>query len=176
MSHPPDLPRALGLFMALGAAVVLAVFAALALDLWPDFAAGFGPRVESRVGAGGVPELVVRQGSGGHYVVSGKVNGVDVDFLLDTGATNVALPHALALRLGLERGVPVQIRTASDIVPGYLVTLDRVELGPLSLRRVRAVVTERMIGDEVLLGMSFLRHFEFSQRGRILTVRAPSRR
>ena len=158
--------------MALGAAVALAGFAALALDLWP----GFGPRVESRVGAGGVPELVVRQGSGGHYVVSGKVNGVDVDFLLDTGATNVALPHALALRLGLERGVPVQIRTASDIVPGYLVTLDRVELGPLSLRRVRAVVTERMIGDEVLLGMSFLRHFELSQRGRILTVRAPSRR
>ena len=158
--------------MALGAAVALAGFAALALDLWP----GFGPRVESRVGAGGVPELVVRQGSGGHYVVSGKVNGVDVDFLLDTGAANVALPHALALRLGLERGVPVQIRTASDIVPGYLVTLDRVELGPLSLRRVRAVVTERMIGDEVLLGMSFLRHFELSQRGRILTVRAPSRR
>ena len=158
--------------MALGAAVALAGFAALALDLWP----GFGPRVESRVGAGGVPEFVVRQGSGGHYVVSGKVNGVDVDFLLDTGATNVALPHALALRLGLERGVPVQIRTASDIVPGYLVTLDRVELGPLSLRRVRAVVTERMIGDEVLLGMSFLRHFELSQRGRILTVRAPSRR
>ena len=158
--------------MALGAAVALAGFAALALDLWP----GFGPRVESRVGAGGVPELVVRQGSGGHYVVSGKVNGADVEFLLDTGATNVALPHALALRLGLERGVPVQIRTASDIVPGYLVTLDRVELGPLSLRRVRAVVTERMIGDEVLLGMSFLRHFELSQRGRILTVRAPSRR
>ena len=158
--------------MALGAAVALAGFAALALDLWP----GFGPRVESRVGAGGVPELVVRQGSGGHYVVSGKVNGVDVDFLLDTGATNVALPHALALRLGLKRGVPVQIRTASDIVPGYLVTLDRVELEPLSLRRVRAVVTERMIGDEVLLGMSFLRHFELSQRGRILTVRAPSRR
>ena len=158
--------------MALGAAVALAGFAALALDLWP----GFGPRVESRVGAGGVPELVVRQGPGGHYVVPGKVNGADVEFLLDTGATNVALPHALALRLGLERGVPVQIRTASDIVPGYLVTLDRVELGPLSLRRVRAVVTERMIGDEVLLGMSFLRHFELSQRGRILTVRAPSRR
>ena len=176
MAHPPDLPRVLGLFMALGAVVALAGFAALALDLWPGLAHLSGPRVVSRAGADGVPELVVRQGEGGHYFVPGTVNGVDVDFLLDTGATNVGLPHALALRLGLERGVPVQIETASDVVPGYLVTLDRVDVGPLSMRSVRANVSERMIGGEVLLGMSFLRHFDLSQSDRTLTVRVPRRR
>ena len=106
----------------------------------------------------------------------GTVNGVKIDFLLDTGATNVGLPHALALRLGLERGLPVQIETASDVVPGYLVTLDRVDVGPLSMRNVRTDVSERLIGDEVLLGMSFLYHFDLSQTGRTLTVRVPRRR
>ena len=103
----------------------------------------------------------------------GTVNGVDVEFLLDTGATGVALPHALAQRLGLVSGPPVEIVTASDVVPGYLVTLDEVGVGPLSLHRVRGTVSERTIGDRVLLGMSFLRHFELSQRGGRLTVRAP---
>ena len=115
---PPDLPRTLGLFMALGAAVVLAAFAAMALNLWPDLTARFGPQVVTRVGADGAPELVVRRDRNGHYMAPGTVNGVEVQFLLDTGATDVALPHVLTQRLGLERGVPVEIKTASDVVPG----------------------------------------------------------
>ena len=104
----------------------------------------------------------------------GTVNGVDVEFLLDTGASDVAIPPALARRLKLRRGPEVEIVTASDVIPGYLVTLDEVSLGPLALERVR--VSEHSIGDEVLLGMSFLRHFELWQRGRALTLRAPANR
>ena len=170
------MPRALGLFMALGTAVVLAGFAALALDLWPDLSARFGPRVVSHVGASGAPELVVRRDRSGHYVVPGTVNGVEADFLLDTGATDVAIPPALAQRLKLRRGAEVEIITASEIIPGYIVTLDEANLGPLSLERVRGSVSEHTIGDEVLLGMSFLRHFELSQRGHSLTLRAAPQR
>lgn len=173
---PPDLPRTLGLFMAFGAAVVLAAFAAMALNLWPDLTARFGPQVVTRAGADGTPELVVRRDRNGHYMAPGTVNGVEVQFLLDTGATDVALPHVLAQTLGLERGVPVEIQTASDVVPGYLVTLDEVSVGPLTLRRVRGSVSEHAIHDEVLLGMSFLRHFELLQVGNSLTVRARARR
>ena len=160
--------------MAIGAAAMVVGFVGIAFGLWPDLADRFGPRVVSRIDAdGGVPELVVRQDRRGHYIVPGTVNGVDVEFLLDTGATGVALPHALALRLGLVSGPPVEIVTASDVVPGYLVTLDEVSVGPLSLHRVRGSVSEHTIGDQVLLGMSFLRHFELSQRGGILRVRVP---
>ena len=173
---PPDLPRTLGLFMAFGAAVVLAGFAAVAFELWPDLTARFGPRVVTRVGADGAPELVVRRDRHGHYVAPGTVNGVDVEFLFDTGATGVALPHALALRLGLVDGPPVDIVTASDVVPGYLVTLDEVSVGPLTLERVRGSVSEHAIHDEVLLGMTFLRHFELLQEGGGITVRAPAQR
>ena len=175
-SGPPDLPRALGLLMALGAVVALAGFAAVALDLWPSLTARFEPRIISRVGAGGAPELVVQRDRSGHYVVPGTVNGVDVEFLLDTGATDVAIPPSLARRLKLRRGPEVEIITASDVIPGYLVTLDEVSIGPLSLKRVRGSVSEHSIGEEVLLGMSFLRHFELSQRGRALTLRAPANR
>lgn len=171
---PPDLPRALGLAMAFGAVVVLAGFGAVAFNMWPDLKARFEPRVVSRVTAGGAPELVVQRDRSGHYVVPGTVNGVEVEFLLDTGATDVAIPPALAERLNLRRGPEVEIRTASDIIPGYLVTLDEVSIGPLALTRVRGSVSERSIGDDVLLGMSFLRHFELSQRGRSLTLRAPA--
>ena len=55
----------------------------------------------SRVGASGASELVVQGDRSGHYVVLGTVNGVNVEFLLDTGATDVAIPPALARRLKL---------------------------------------------------------------------------
>ena len=114
----------------------------------------FGHRVVTRLGTGGVPEFVVRQDRHGHYVAPGTVNGVEVEFLLDTGATNVRIPHALALRLGLKRGVPVEIVTVSDVAPGYPVTLDEVSVGPLTLERVRGRVTEQAIHDEVSLYLS----------------------
>ena len=174
---PPDLPRWLGpLLIALGAMVALTGFFAVALDLWPGLTGGFETRIVSRVGADGAPELVVRRDRGRQYVVPGTVNGVNVEFLIDTGATGVAIPPAVARRLKLRRGPKVEITTASDVIPGHLVILDEVSLGPLSLKRVHGSVSEHSIHDEVLLGMSFLRHFDLSQRGRSLTLRAPARR
>ena len=176
-SGPPDLPRSLGaVLIALGAVVALAGLFAVALDLWPDLTGGFKTRIVSRVGADGAPELVVRRDRGRGYVAPGTVNGVDVEFLIDTGATDVAIPPAVARRLKLRRGPKVDITTASDVIPGYLVILDEVSLGPLSLKRVHGSVSEQSIHDEVLLGMSFLRHFDLWQRGRSLTLRAPARR
>ena len=70
----------------------------------------------------------------------------------------------------------MEITTASDVIPGHLIILDEVSVGPLTLKRVRGSVSEHSIHDEVLLGMSFLRHFDLSQRGHSLTLRAPARR
>ena len=78
----------------------------------------------------------------GHYVVPETVNGVDVEFLLDTGASDVAIPPAIARRLKLTRGPEVEIRTASDVIRGYLVTLDDVSIGP-ALTEARARERER---------------------------------
>ena len=176
MRHtPPNRRHWLGLLMAFGAVVALTGFFAVALDRWPGLTGGFKTRIVSRVGADGTPELVVRRERGGEYIAPGTVNGVDVTFLIDTGATDVGIPPALARRLKLRHGPKVEITTASDVIPGHLVILNEVSLGPLTLKRVRGSVSEHSIHDEVLLGMSFLQHFELSQRGRSLTLRAPAR-
>ena len=121
-ADPPDLRRQLRMLMALGAVVALAGFGAVALDTWPNLTVRFEPRVVTEVAAGGAHELVVQRDGSRQYVVPGTVNGVDIEFLLDPGATDVAIPAAPARRLKPRRGPEGEIRTASDAILGYLVT------------------------------------------------------
>lgn len=107
----------------------------------------------------------------GHFVASGQINGRPVDFMLDTGATDVAIPTRLAERLGLEKGSPVTLSTANGRSEGYRTRLDRVQLGDIVLRDVRALVAPGLDGEQVLLGMSALKQLEFTQRGGTLLLR-----
>ena len=127
------------------------------------------------VSADGALEVTLQRSRHGHYLASGYINGQPVTFLLDTGASDVSIPAAVASRLGLERGAPRQYRTANGIVTAYLTQLHRVELGPLELAGVRASINPHMDGEEILLGMSFLRELEMIQRGDSLTLRQPTR-
>lgn len=104
-------------------------------------------------------QLSVAKGIGGHYWVAGSVNGQSIQFLVDTGATSVALNDEHARRLGIDYrviGTPLQVSTASGTVRGWRVTLDRVKLGELEVLGVEAVVLEGSSPREALLGMSFL--------------------
>jgi aspartyl protease family protein len=109
----------------------------------------------------------------GHYLAPGEINGLDVTFLLDTGATRVAIPGELAERAGLRRGLRSQSRTASGVVESWLTRIDRLRLGPFEMRDVRAVIIPDMPGEEVLLGMSFLKHLELVQTGEHLRLTLP---
>lgn len=120
---------------------------------------------------GAVRQVVLEQNRHGHYVASGRINGKPVIFLLDTGATTVSVPLRVARRLGLEAGRPSSAYTANGVVTTYRVILDRVALGNIALRDVRPHINPGMGGEEVLLGMSFLKQLEFSQRGDSLTLR-----
>lgn len=118
-----------------------------------------------------VTEVVLKRNRAGHYVADGEINGQQVVFLLDTGATQVALSTALANHLGLETGQRVQVQTANGIALGYQSKLDSVRLGPIEVRDVSALVTNGMEGNAVLLGMSFLKQLEFTQHGDTLILR-----
>jgi len=117
-------------------------------------------------------EVTLQRNRSGHYMADGMINGTGVTFMLDTGATQVALPMRTARALGLQLGEAVQLRTANGDTIGYRTRLDRVRLGPIELRGVAAVATDGMDGEVVLLGMSFLKRVEFAQRGDRLTLRA----
>ena len=99
------------------------------------------------------------------------INDVPVTFLLDTGATGVALPIAVARAAGVPRGPAITTQTANGPAQGFLTELESVELGAIRQQEVRAVVSPGLAMNEVLLGMSFLKHLEMIQRGDTLTLR-----
>lgn len=107
----------------------------------------------------------------GHFVADGKINGQTVTFLLDTGATDVAIPAELAERLGLQRGVPVMLQTANGQTTGYRTVLNSLGLGDILLHDVRALIAPGFGGEQVLLGMSALKQLEFTQRAGTLVLR-----
>jgi len=118
-----------------------------------------------------VRELTLQRNRFGHYVASGNINDTPVVFLLDTGASDVSVPENLARQIGLKRGRPMMYQTANGTITVFATRLDKVDLGGIVLRQVRASINPNMQGNEVLLGMSFLKHLEFSQRGNTLVLR-----
>lgn len=107
----------------------------------------------------------------GHFVASGRLNDHKVLFLLDTGATDVAIPEALAAPLGLERGRPQPVMTASGTSTAYRTRIDRLSLGDIELHDVPALLIPDFDSPVVLLGMSALKHLEFTQRAGTLVLR-----
>ena len=127
--------------------------------------------LDTRYSQDGMREVVLQRNRAGHYVASGAINGRPVVFMLDTGATGVAIPDAVARKLAIPRGQPFATRTANGVATSYSATLDTVSVGDIELRDVRAGITPGLTSDQVLLGMSFLRHIEFTQRGDTLILR-----
>lgn len=126
--------------------------------------------VTSQQGAGYIEVKLVSNGQG-HFVASGQINGQPATFMLDTGATDVAIPVALAERLGLEKGAPVTLSTANGRSQGYRTRLERLQLGDIVLCDVRALIAPGLDGEQVLLGMSALKQLEFTQRGGTMLLR-----
>jgi len=120
---------------------------------------------------GSTREVKLQRNKFGHYVTSGKVNGQPVVFILDTGATGVAIPDHVARRLKLKRGRGYPVQTANGTGLSYAARLDKVSVGEIELREVEAGIVPGLGGDEILLGMSFLRHIEFTQRADTLTLK-----
>lgn len=101
----------------------------------------------------------IRKSLNGHFDAAGQVNGANVDFLIDTGATTVALSHADALRVGFtERDLnyTLIINTANGQARAAPVRLDSVTVGSITRMGLRAMVAEAGKLDQSLLGMNFI--------------------
>ena len=107
----------------------------------------------------------------GHFVTQGLINGNPVRFLVDTGATTVALPAAEAQRLGIDyhKGERGYTQTAGGVVPIYRVRLDSVKLGAIELSGIDGVVIEQGL-DIALLGMTFLNRVDMKRDGQTMVL------
>ena len=116
-------------------------------------------------------EIVLIRNRYGHYVTNGTINNHDVVFLLDTGATDIAIPQSVADNIGLLKGHKVTIKTANGNAVAYNSRLDSVAIGEIKRYDLSATILTNISGQEVLLGMNFLKHFEIIQKGKTLTIR-----
>lgn len=131
-------------------------------------------RVSARKRTPTVKEVQVWRDTTGMYTTVGSINGLPVPFLVDTGATKVAMNSAQARRLGIDyrvNGSPSVVTTASGVERAWSVTLDTVKVGDLELHNVGAVVLDGAQPEKTLLGMSYLGQLEIINAGRLMTLR-----
>jgi aspartyl protease family protein len=127
-----------------------------------------GVVVEGRDGSGHLTVVLQRDPSG-HYYGEGTINGQPVMFVVDTGATYIAVSEKLARQLGLPFGPRVTMGTAAGPARAWTTRLESVSVGSLERLNVVAAISTGL-GDEALLGMNYLKHFNLQQEGDTLVI------
>lgn len=102
--------------------------------------------IDVSLDAAGRPQVILVRNQAGHYLAPGRINGQPVILLIDAGATDVALPLALAERLTLRLAPGGIARTANGDVHAWSALLDEVDLSGLVARRVHASVLPNLPG------------------------------
>ena len=120
----------------------------------------------------GAASVKVAADERGHFTALGQVNGIAVRFAVDTGATFIAFHANEARRLGLDyrKGRRVLMDTAAGVAPAYLIKLDTVRVGDITVNSVDAVVMDSDGPSVALLGMSFLNRMDIRREGEIMTL------
>lgn len=116
-------------------------------------------------------EIVMSVGLGGHFMSAGSINGKPVQFMVDTGATLVALSQSEAERIGLDfrNGKRGMSQTANGAIPVHLVTLSALRVGEVEVNNVQAVVLPAQM-PYVLLGNSFLSRFQMRRDNDVMRL------
>jgi aspartyl protease family protein len=115
---------------------------------------------------GSATQIVLPMGQGGHYMAQGAINGKSVNFMVDTGATTIAMSMADAQRLGLkfDGGRRSLANTAGGSVPVYEVQLNSVRVGDVEVYNLSAGVLQAQM-PFILLGNNFLSRFNMRREG-----------
>jgi aspartyl protease family protein len=161
---------AAGVARAIGGAAIWAAYRFELSDIADRVMAEFIPG-EPQVGRGG--EVIVNRRLGGEFVIPAKVNDLPVAFLFDTGASAVVLRAQDAAKVGVDSAgldFDVSVVTANGAAMAAQTRLDKISVGPIVMRDVRALVARPGALSESLLGMSFLDRLQgYSvERGRLV--------
>lgn len=130
-----------------------------ARDMVLRVAGGLAPGKPVTVSDADGQAVLIRKSLNGHFEAAGDVNGEPVSFLIDTGATSIALSHTDALRVGFSEGdlsYTLIINTANGRARAAPVRLDTVTIGTVERQGLRAMVAEPGQLEQSLLGMNFI--------------------
>jgi aspartyl protease family protein len=116
-------------------------------------------------------EIVLTAGPGGHFITAGSINGKTVQFVVDTGATTIAISQAEANRIGLDYrdGQRGMASTANGQVTAHLINLTSVRIGDVEVSGVQALVVPSPM-PYVLLGNSFLTRFQMRRENDVMRL------
>lgn len=124
------------------------------------------------------PEYSVKGGllsipvdNSGHFRIKGSINGQEIIFLIDTGATIVGIPQNIANDLQLPSLYPITMKTAAGEVSGSLTRLNQLQFGNFTLNNVKAAIVADTASQEVLLGMNVLSDFVILQENNQLIIK-----
>lgn len=108
----------------------------------------------------------------GHFVSNCRINGASLKFLIDTGATTVALNSGDAkfANIDYKKGEPVLMSTANGVVTAYRVTIATLKIGGITLNQVEGSVLEGGFPSVVLMGMSVLNRMDVKNQGSTMTL------
>ena len=115
--------------------------------------------------------IVLTESGGGHFMTPGQINGRAVQFMVDTGATSIAMSAQDAERAGIsyKNGQPVQMSTANGTAQGFRILLNSVRVADVEVFDVEAVVTPQPM-PFLLLGNSFLSRFQMKRDNHLMTL------
>jgi aspartyl protease family protein len=116
-------------------------------------------------------EFSVTANPQGHYVIDGRINEYPVAFLIDTGATLVAIPQKIADKININGKYPVSLSTANGEVTGFLTRVEQISFGAFTVYDVKAVIIPDRDDDTVLLGMNVLSRFNITQSKKRLILK-----
>lgn len=167
----PNPHQKTGKFMLYISWVLILLAGYMVFDWYLNYQSGANRAKTMHTASGGV-ELHIPLSRGNKYEVFGQINGHNVKYLVDTGATSIAIPESIANNLELEKGMPIQISTASGATTAYLTKINTLNIGnDIILHNINATINPTMPGDTILLGMGALRQLEFTQTNDVLILK-----
>ncbi len=161
----------IGKYMFFGMWIGLLALLSLFFYSWEQNEFNPNRSIDSKVNVRGQTELVLTANRHHQYIANGFINNTPVVFLLDTGANSVSIPEHIAKKIGLKRGRQLLFETANGTAIGYQTKINKIKLGDIELENISASINPNVQFDEVLLGMSFLKHMELVQKNNTLTLR-----
>lgn len=118
-------------------------------------------------------QITISRDYDSHFRLEGSANGIPVTFLLDTGASSVAVSDELAKRAGLKYKSELITETANGSAVGYFTVINKLMIADIELNNVSAVIVPNMDSDQALLGMNVLKHFEITQNKDSMVLLVP---